>query len=185
MCNFIWRLFWWTFPANADVFRTSSGRLKKVTTSYDQTKRLYDTFRCRHVFTYITLQTSRHLAEDVWFTTSRRGRIYVLLKTFDLQRLEDVWFMMSWRRLIYDVLKTSDLRRLKELRFSTFWRGLIYDVLKTSNLRHLDDLSETTSVEKATSAQRQKTLFFLILHSLKYSENFKCLARLVLRYQIL
>ena len=178
MCNCIWRLFWGTFPADADVFRTSSGRLKKVTTSYDQTKRLHDVFTTPSdvVASSHTLQTSQHLAEDVRFTTSRRGRIYVLLKTFDLRRLQDVWFMMSWRRLIYDVLKTSDLRRLKDVRFSTFWRRLIYDVLKTSNLRHLDDLSKTTSVEKATSAQRQKKLFFLILYCLKYSENFKCSA---------
>ena len=29
-------------PADTDVIKTSSGRLKKVTTSYDQTRRLQD-----------------------------------------------------------------------------------------------------------------------------------------------
>ena len=30
------------FPADTDVFKTSSGRLKEVTTSYDQTRRRQD-----------------------------------------------------------------------------------------------------------------------------------------------
>ena len=170
-------------PAYTDVFRTSSGRLEKVTKSYDQTRRLHNvrqkTSDLRRLedllFTsswrrpiYNVLKTSvlRRL-EDVWFTMSRRRRIYGVLKTSYLQRLEDVWFMMSWRFLIYDVLKTSDLRRLKDIRFSTFWTRLIYDVLKTSDLRLLDDLCKTTSVEEATSVQRQNELFFLILHCLK------------------
>ena len=31
-----------TVPADADVFKTSSGRLKEVATSYDQTRRRQD-----------------------------------------------------------------------------------------------------------------------------------------------
>ena len=32
-------------PADTDVFKTSSGRLKKVTTSYDQTRRRHDVWK--------------------------------------------------------------------------------------------------------------------------------------------
>ena len=48
-------------PTGTDVFKTSSGRLKKVTTSYDQTRRRHDVWK----------KTSdlRRL-EDVQFTTS-------------------------------------------------------------------------------------------------------------------
>ena len=99
------------FPADTDVFKTSSGRLKKVTTSYDQTRRRHD----------ILQKTSdlRRL-QDVWITSSWRRPIYDVLKTFDyvvlktadLRRLEEVWFTSSWRHLIYVVLKTSVKRRL-------------------------------------------------------------------------
>ena len=34
-----------TLPADTDVFKTSSGRLKKVTKSYDQTKRRQDVWK--------------------------------------------------------------------------------------------------------------------------------------------
>ena len=119
-------------PADTDVFKTSSGRLKKVTTSYDQT---------------------RH-RQDVW------------KKTSNLWRLEDVWFTTSWRRPIYVVLKTSNLRRLEDVWFMTSWRRLIYDVLKTSAKQRL------CSNVVATSVQRRKKWFFLILYCLKYSENF-------------
>ena len=71
------------YQADADVFKTSSGRLEKVTTSHDQTRHLH----------------------DVWKKTSDLR----LLKTSDLRHLEDVKFTTSSRRLIYDVLKTSDL----------------------------------------------------------------------------
>ena len=33
------------YPADTDVIKTSSGRLKKVTTSYDQTRRLQDVWQ--------------------------------------------------------------------------------------------------------------------------------------------
>ena len=33
------------FPAGTDVFKTSSRRLKKVTTSYDQTRRRHDVWK--------------------------------------------------------------------------------------------------------------------------------------------
>ena len=32
-------------PADTDVFKTSSGRLKKVTTSYDETRRRHDVWK--------------------------------------------------------------------------------------------------------------------------------------------
>ena len=38
-------LCWSSFPAGADVFKTSSERLKNVTTSYDQTRRRYDVWK--------------------------------------------------------------------------------------------------------------------------------------------
>ena len=48
-------------PTDTDVFKTSSGRLKKVTTSYDQIRRLiYDVLKTSYL---------RRL-EDVKFTTS-------------------------------------------------------------------------------------------------------------------
>ena len=33
------------YPADTDVFKTSSGRLKKVTTSYNQTRRRHDVWK--------------------------------------------------------------------------------------------------------------------------------------------
>ena len=132
-----WVNAWWSYylqsalPVDTDSFKTSSGRLEKVTTSYDQTRRCHDVWK----------KTSDlwHL-EDVWFTslkdiqivTSWRCLIYVLLKTSSLWRLEDVWFTTSRRRLIYSALKTSNLRRLENVWFKTSWRRLIYDVFKTS-----------------------------------------------------
>ena len=94
------------FPADTDVFKTSSGRLKKVTTCYDQTRRRHD----------ILQKTSdlRRL-QDVWITSSWRRPIYDVLKTFDLRRLKDGRFTTSWRSLIYVVLKTFDLRRLEDV----------------------------------------------------------------------
>ena len=126
-------LFWmknWRFstnscnPADTDVFKTSSGRLEKVTTSYDQTRRRHD-----------VLQKTSDLRrlEDVRFTSSWRRPIYDVLKTSDLHLLEDVRFTMSWRGLIYDVLKTSDLRRPEDVWFTSSRRRPIYDVLKRSD----------------------------------------------------
>ena len=68
-------------PADTDVFKTSSGRLRKVTTSYDQTRRRQEVWK----------KTSylRRL-EDIWFTTSSGRLVYDVLKTSDLRRLEDV-----------------------------------------------------------------------------------------------
>ena len=118
-------------PGNTDVFKTSSERLKKVATSYDQTRRRHDFWK----------KTSdlRHL-EDVWFTMSSRRLVYDVLKTSDLSRLEDVEFETSWKRLIYDVFRMSDLRRLEDVRFMSSWRSPIYDVFKTSDLQHLEDV---------------------------------------------
>ena len=45
-------------PADTDIFKTSSGRLKKVTTSYDQTRRCQDVWKK-------TFDLGRH--KDVWF----------------------------------------------------------------------------------------------------------------------
>ena len=160
-----------TFPADTDVFRASSGHLKKVTTSYDQTRRLQDVWQ---------KTSDLRRIEDVLFTSSWRRPISNILKTSYLRRLEDVGFTLSWRRLIYNVLKTSDFWRLGDVWFTKFWRRLIYDVLKTSDLRLLDDLCKTTSVEEAMSAQCQNVfiikIYFLILYFLKYWENLKCSA---------
>ena len=107
-------------PADTDVFNTSSGRLKKVTTSYDQTRRHCDVWK----------KTSKlRRLEDVWLTSSWRRPIYDVLKTSDLRRLQDVQFTTSWRRLIYVILKTSNLGRLENVWFTTSSRCLIYDVL--------------------------------------------------------
>ena len=183
LCDNHWK-FWTSFPADTDVFKTSSGRLKKVTMSYDQTGRPQDVWQ----------ETSylRRL-EDVGFTSSWRHRIYDVLKTSDLRRLEDICFTTSWRRRIYVFLKASDLRCLEDVWFTTSWRCRIYVFLKTSDLRCFEDVCFTTSwrrliyvilrtsVERrlcsnivATSTQRRNKWFFLILYCLKYSESFKC-----------
>ena len=109
------------FAADTDVFKTSSGRLKKVTTSYDQTRRRHDILQKR--------------------------LIYDVFKTFESRRLEDVRFMTSWKRLIYVVLKTADLRRLEEVWFTSSWRHLIYVVLKTSVKRRLCSNVVATSIQ--------------------------------------
>ena len=43
--NNIYEMFLNYSPADKDVFKTSSGRLKKVTTSYDQTRRGHDIWK--------------------------------------------------------------------------------------------------------------------------------------------
>ena len=94
------------YPADTDVFKTSSGRLKEGKTSYNQT-------RCRQDL----------YEEDVRFTTSWRRLIYDVFKMSGLRRPEDarlrhlevVQFTTSWRRLIYDVSKTSNMWRLEDL----------------------------------------------------------------------
>ena len=140
-------------PGDTDVFKAFSGRLKKVTTSYDQTRRRHDVWK---------MTSNLRRLEDVQFTTFWRRLIYavfrksgfqrpkrrlicVVLKTSNLRRLENVWFTTSSGRLIYDVLKTSDLRRLEDVQFTTSWRRLIYDVLRTSDLRRLEDVCFTSS----------------------------------------
>ena len=69
------------YPADTDIFMTSSGRLKKFMTSYDQTRRRYN-----------LLQKTSGLRrlEDVRLTLSLRRPIYDVLKTSDLWRPEDV-----------------------------------------------------------------------------------------------
>ena len=126
--------------------------------SYDQTKRRHDVWK--------NTSDLRRI-EDIWLTLSWRRPIYKVLKRSDLQRLQDVWFTTSWRRLIYVVLRTSTLRCLEDVWFTTSWRCLIYDVLKTPVKRRL------CSNVVATSMQRQKKLFFLILYCLKYWRNCK------------
>ena len=129
---------------DTDVFKTFSGRLKKVTT-------------------YTT-------KPEVNTTSYRRRLIYDVRKTSDLRRLEDVRFTTSSRRLIYVVLKsliyvvlkTFDLRSLENVWLTTFWRRLIYNVLKTSVKRRL------CGNVVAAFIQRRKKWFFL-----SYSENFK------------
>ena len=98
-------------------------RLKKTTTSCDQTRRRQD-----------ILQKKCDL----------RRPIYVVLNTSTLRRLEDVWFTLSWRCLIYDVLKTSDLRHLEDIWFRSLWRRPIYDVWKMFNLQRLEDVCKAT-----------------------------------------
>ena len=99
------------YPADTDLFRTSSRRLKKVTTSYDQTTRLHDVWQK-------TCDLRR--LEDIRFITSWRCLFYSILKTSDLQRLEDIGFKSSWRCPIYNVLKTSDWWRLGDVLLTTF-----------------------------------------------------------------
>ena len=139
-------------PANTDVFKTSSGRLGKVTMSSNVVKT-----SGKRGLIYDILQTSdlRRL-EVAWFTTSWRRPIYVVLKTSNLRCLEevckmaseDVWLTTSWRRPIYVVLRTSNLRRLQDVWFTTSWGRLIYDVLKTSDLCSLENIQFTTSLRR-------------------------------------
>ena len=93
-------------PADTDVFKTSSGRLKKVTTSCDQTRRRQDVWKKTRIYDVLKTSDLCRL-KDVQFRMSRRRQIYDVYRTFDLRRLEDVQF--------YDVLKTSDLRHLENV----------------------------------------------------------------------
>ena len=77
----IQQFHWLIFPADTDVFKTSSGRFKKVTTSYDQTRHRHDVWK---------MTSDLRRLEDVWFTSSWRRPIYDVLKTSNLRRLEDV-----------------------------------------------------------------------------------------------
>ena len=126
-------------PADTDVFKTSSDRLKKVMTSYDQTRRLHDVWK----------KTSdlRRL-KDVLFKPSWRRLIYVVLKTSNLRRLEDVW---------------SDLRQLEKVQFATFLKRLIYHVFGTSDLRHLEDVQFTTSWRRC----RKRPIYNVLKTSVK------------------
>ena len=54
-------LLFGNIPVDTDVFKTSSGRLKKVMTSYDQTRRRHDVWKNT---------SDLGCFEDVWFTTS-------------------------------------------------------------------------------------------------------------------
>ena len=124
-------------PVDTDVSKTSSGRLKKVTTSYKQTRPRHGVWK--------KMSDLRRL-EDVWFTSSWRCPVYNVLKTSDLRRLEDVQFATSWKRLIYNVFRRFDLRRLEDVQFMLSWRRPIYDVLKTSDLWRLEDVCKMTFV---------------------------------------
>ena len=154
-------------PTDTDVFKTSPGRLQKVTTSYHQSRRHQD-------FWKKTSDLGR--LEDVWFKTSWRHPIYDVLKTSDydvlrasdLRRLEDISFTSSWVRPIYDIFKTSDFRHIGNVRLASFWKRRIYDVFKTSVK------GRQCSNVAVTSVKRQKKWFFLISYCLKYSEKLKC-----------
>ena len=137
-------------PADTDVFKTSSGRLRKVMTSYDQTSRDHDSGKRRRIYDVLKTPTLRRF-EDVWFTTSSGRLIYDVLKTSDLSNLEDVQFATSWKCLIYSIFRTSDLRRLEDDQFTSSWRCPVYDVLKTSDLWRLEDFCKTTSVQQRRS----------------------------------
>ena len=149
-------------PVETDVFKTSSGYLEKVPTSYNQSRCRHDVWKktsdlqClediwftsssrRPIYDILKTSHLRRL-QDVWFTTSWRRLIYIVLKTFNLGRLENIWFKTTSGCLIYDVFKTSHLCRLKDVKFTTSWRRLIYDVLRTSDLWRLEDVCKTTSV---------------------------------------
>ena len=127
------------FPVETDVFKTSSGRLKKVATSYNQIRCCCDVLQ--------KTSNLQHL-EDVRLMMSWGRLIYDVLRTSDLRRLEDIWFTLSWRRLIFDVMKTSNLRRLADVWFTTswrrpiyeVWRHLIYVVLMMSHLQRPEDV---------------------------------------------
>ena len=99
---------YWLQPAQPT--QKSSGRLKKFTTSYDQTRRRHDVWK---------MTSDLRRLGDVWFRSSRRCPIYDILKTSDLRPLQGVWFSTSWRRLIYVALKTSNLWRLENVWFTT------------------------------------------------------------------
>ena len=144
-----------------DVFKTSSGHLKKVTMSYDQLRCCPDIWKRPQIYEDVQFTMSwRRLIynvfrasglwhpEDVWFTFSWRRPIWDILKTSVLQRFQDVWFTMSWRCLIYVILKTFNLWRLEDIWFMTSWRCLIYDVLKMSVKRHLCSNIITMSIHR-------------------------------------
>ena len=80
------------YSAHTEVFITSPGHLKNVTTSYDQTRRLHDVW-----------QKTSDLRRLVPFITSWRCLIYDVWKTSDLRCIEEVQFTTSWKRLICDV----------------------------------------------------------------------------------
>ena len=136
-----------------------------VVTTSGKRRRIYDVLKMSNYDVFRTSGLWR--TEDVWFMLSSRRPIWDILKTSGLQRLQEVWFRTSGRRPIYVVLKMYNLRRLEDVWFTTTLRDLIYDVLKPSVKWRL-----CINVV-AKSIPRQKKWFFLILYSLKHSENFK------------
>ena len=173
-------------PADTDVFKTSSGRLKKVTTSCGQTRRCHDVWKK-------TLDLRR--LEDVWFTSSWRRPIWDVSKTSDLRRLEDVGFMTSWRRSIYVVLNMSNLGRLEDVWFTTFWGRLIY-VLKMTDLRRLEDARFTspwgspiydvlkTTLSDVCVATSKEMIFSYFVLSEIFRKFYLFLVRVVFRHDI-
>ena len=170
-------------PADTDVFKASSGRLKKVTRSYDQTRRRHDVWKRRRTYNVFKTSDLRRL-EDVEFTTSWRRLIYDVFRTSGLRRLEDIWFTSSWRCPIWDILKTSDLQRLQKVWFRMSWRRSIYLVFKMLNLQRHEYVWFTTSWRRliygvlktsvkqrlcsnivATSIERRRNDFFLFVLS--------------------
>ena len=118
-------------PGDTDVFKAFSGRLKKVTTSYDQTRLRHNVWKktfSRHLIYDIFRTSGLRRLEDVQFATFSKCLIYGVFRTFNLRRLEDVRFTLCWRHPIYDVLKTFDLRRLEDIWFMTSWRCLWNDI---------------------------------------------------------
>ena len=134
---FLYYLLFDLNPADMDIFKTSSGRLRKVATTYDQTRRHHDVWK---------MTSDLRRLEDVWFTTSLGRLVFNVLKTSDLRRLKDVQFATSWKRLIYSVFRASDLRRFEDVRFTLSWRRPVYDILKTSDLWRLEDVCKTIFV---------------------------------------
>ena len=134
----------WSIPADTDVFKTSSERLKKVTTSYNQT-------RHRHVWKK-TLDLRRF--EDVWFTSSWKRQIDNVLKTSDLWRLEVVCkttfvklrrsdvSTTSKKKMIFSYFVLSEIfRKFEVFEFRLVFRyGILYKSMDwfiyDRNLRH-------------------------------------------------
>ena len=169
---FTWNVQWkfrltftGTYPADTDAFKTFSGRLTKITTSYHQTTRCQDVWK---------KTSDLWRLEDVLFTSSWRRPIYEVLKnsdldvlrTSDLRRLQDlcrlevVQFKTSWRWLIYNVLRTSDLQRLQDVQFTSSWGRPICDVFKTSDLRRFKETSDLYNVLKKSNLCRLEDVQF-------------------------
>ena len=109
------------YPADAEVFKTSSGCLKKITTSEDQTRRRDDIRKER---------SGLQRLKDVWFTSSWSRLTYDVLTTSDLWRLEDARFTKSWRRPIYIILCSNVSTTSKKLKREFFLSCSVWNIQK-------------------------------------------------------